>query len=244
MRPSNRSSLELRAEHVKYVGNVAHEFIDRLSDQTPIGEAYLKGNLTLHMHGWIESRPYCLNAFRPIEGQDHRGVWDGNSEEFVLVRVGNVPQGARPIATLKRLQPADHCLVWFLDPAQASVSAGIPTLGPLFDLLRLMWLVFDRKLRLLLDLARVENGESIDEVIEGTPEVVHNLADKDREVGWRPALSGNVLEPATTVWWNTNGIACLTPEGAYMPFEVKTAFLAPSYSRIRIIEGWHAALGL
>jgi hypothetical protein len=110
------STSELLAKHVKYFSDVTNEYLKRLYDWAPISEAHLKSDVARHLHGRIAGAGYGLCAVRPVGRNPDGWVGSGDNEQAMFVRVGEVPEVARPVATVKWLERADDCFMWVADP--------------------------------------------------------------------------------------------------------------------------------
>src|SRR2546423_643892 len=127
------TSLELRLESIKYRGDLRLEYLKRFYDGRPILEQCLNGDVTLHVHGFIANRPYCLTHRRAIlrDGETDKR----ESEVNMLIRIRNVLQPAYPNTAIERLEPAYRCLVF----TRNSLEVAVPRLRPF------LWPIFDRK---------------------------------------------------------------------------------------------------
>lgn len=221
--------LELRIEAVKNAGNLFFEYLKRFNDRTPIIEQYLQGMLTLHIHGLLAGRPYCLGLAKTEGDSD---TWISNEKMAMFVGVGQLPKGARPFAASKWLQPLDSCLVSDAETFQ------IVSMYPGFLLIPSLWPTFNRKLRALLDFPRIQDGELVNEVIKGRPHIVDCFTDEDANARWYVRIDG-IHEHAGEPGWDTNGnLWVRLPEGVQHPLQVTQVLICPSYSRITIVKRW------
>jgi len=178
--------LELRVKRIKYLGDLELKYLHYLNDRTSVIERYLKGDIHIHLHGNIGgatpmNRFFCLTLERPRDNGAcvNRGDIDSDetiriedSESLVFVGVRDFPERLRPVATIARLQRLNNCLVF--DRHAFEVARLQTSLPPL-------WLVFDRKLRALLSLARVKKGQFENEIIKRGAQIVDAFPDKDAQ---------------------------------------------------------------
>lgn len=175
--PAFTNSLELRLERFKRLGNLELDYLNRLNDRRPIGELYVSGEIDLHIHfsmdGMWCATYRCADSIE-IPITDSRipksSVVPLDADKFsVFVSIGEVSKGFRPIASAVWLQPLDCCHMGCIDPLEPHFRPPRKVLFP----------VYDRKLRAVLSNAGVMFGEFKDEIIEGAPKIVTNFTDQD-----------------------------------------------------------------
>lgn len=230
------------------------EYLKRFYDRRSVVERYLKEDISIHVHGiatWIDSdvKECCLTFNTWVDddwplggrlnGKNFRESYDG--QRSMLVWVGNVPERARPITTIVRLQKLYTCLV----SERKALKARLPVGSPKGSIAPTLFATFDRKLCLLLNLAGIEDGKFIDKIIKGAAKVVYGLADEDAE-SWRDKPSAQIDDyGASDLWvyvphrWSEG-----TPENRGFSFEPRQVLFCPTYSRVGIIKGWLQHLGL
>ena len=96
-----------------------------------------------------------------------------------------------------------------------------------------LWRVFDRKLRALLRHAGIELCQLEDQVVERTPQIVGDFADKDRDSHGGVSPSGQI--DGKTMWRlrleiGECGLVLLLPHGIDVGFEIRKVFACPIYS--------------
>jgi len=100
--------------------------------------------------------------------------------------------------------------------------------------LKSLFLVFNRKLSVVLRRAGIELSEFENEIIKGTSEVVANLADKDAEPHIVKSFSGQG-DPCDAVRGmrielNADNICLFREHDFRPPFEISKVLVCPSYS--------------
>jgi hypothetical protein len=215
------------------------DFLDRLYDRRSVSERYAAGHVNLHLHGKLPGNGmwcYTFLAQTSTEvllktGMDMEGgLSPGLNKMPVFVRIGAVTEPSRPVASTVRLQPLNCCHM-------SDIDALEPT--PLNASLKSIFMVFNRKLSVVLRRAGIELGEFENEIIKGSSEVVTNFADKHAEPHVVKSLFGQT--PANAVRGiriELNGDSiCLSREHEIdPPFEISKVFVCPSYSFEAAIE--------
>lgn len=224
------NSLELRLIAEKHLSNLLFEFMERFQDQSSILERYIRGELALHVHFVKPSGIGCFLIEAEIDAD--LTLESRHYQSPVLIRVGQISQNSRPLTTRVRLQEADSCLVFDRESIE-SPDMRLPSL----------FLVFDRKLRILLDVSRVQDGKFINEVIESGPKVVDRLSDQDwderSDLCW--TLNFNV-DGSSTITLRFPDAYCLAVIGEQW-FNPREVFFCPVYSREGMVQRWrHSVL--
>lgn len=176
------SNLEVRFERLKRIGNLRLECLKRFYDGRSVWEQYSGHSPSvLHIHMGLEGAGACLR-YRSAKNHAHLLGANDEGEMPVFIRVGQTAQQSRPVASFVRLQPLYVCDMSGIETSQESLL--LPSLESL-------WRVFDGKLRAALRLTRVENSESVHEIIEGGSQVIGNLADENAnlERDWQMRLA-------------------------------------------------------
>jgi hypothetical protein len=175
-------SLEFRLERIKRLSNARFKFLQRLEDKRPVAERYAEGDVHFHLHFLSGNGMFCacygagniqkLQAIGVgVEGDVKTSLIDRQMPVFV--GVGQLAETPRPVASLVRLKRLDGCNM-------SCVEGLEPTALPM---LKALGLVLDRELGIPVDLAGIQNGKFIDQIIEGGSEIVTKLADQDAQNG-------------------------------------------------------------
>ena len=149
------------------------EYLKRFYDGHSIVERYIEGNSDIHIHGLRGKRFECWVIHSAVINE-LRGVDHGQGDMFI--RVGENVQAARPVASIVRLEALNRCLVAgreFPDVAVSPRAFCAPV--------EAAFVLFDRKLRSLLDASRIEQGKFKHEIVERSPEIIHALPDQDAQ---------------------------------------------------------------
>lgn len=181
----NRSQDELSPETQKQRSNFRLKLLKRLGNQVPIWKHYVEGSSQLHVHilsfGRNTAFAHCVQIRHVSNPLTDVGVGvesTGENDEIpVLVRIVEVGQDPRPVASLARLILPDHCDVWLAD----SFEAGLP------PSLEALWVALNRKLQPSCPVtcgldSGVVPGQREDEVVQGAPKVVGELADTNGDL--------------------------------------------------------------
>ena len=117
-------SLELRVEHINYLGNLELKYLKRFYDRRSVIERYLEGDMSIHVHGIVTGegshmKEGCLTIHARIDNDGGCGSWlnreslnaSDNQQASMLVWVGDSLESARPVASITRLQAFNTCLV-------------------------------------------------------------------------------------------------------------------------------------
>lgn len=230
-RQAGAHSLEIRIESLNYVGNFLLKELERFHDKRPILERYLCGDVELHHHGAAT----CVKSRAVV------AVPDNCQQPGMLVDVGVKPDPLRPLATLERLQPLERCLVSGRERVQPALFAplgGHSVAG--ICLVPTLFRVFNQKLRSILDLTRIKDGELVDEEIERSSEVVDCLPDEDGNEWW--GFDSLLSAGEKSASGHETDCSLRRQDGSYFTFKRVDVFACPSYSRSRIIKGWLNAI--
>src|SRR5207244_3188885 len=150
-------------------------------------------------------------------------------ESPVFVWVGDVAEGLRPVASVVRLQRLDLCDMAAIEVVKPSSLAV--TLEEVFC-------VINGKLSALLRAAGVEDSQLVDEVIEGGPEVVTDLADQDaKQQRWgdlRPIAEQIFFAARLEV--KEHQLALMVTKGLNLSFQLLKVFTCPRYALERAIK--------
>jgi hypothetical protein len=130
-------------------------------------------------------------------------------------------EDARPVASFVRLKPLHLC-----DMIEAEADES-----EFFALRKFLWRVVNRKLRILLGVAGVEERKFVDEVVQRGTQVVANLTNENRDHGIRFWGQRWVPDAGTIrrigIKANRSGIKIILPEQTDMPLQVRKVFLCP-----------------
>lgn len=231
---SSRLPLELGLEISKRVSNLRLDFIKRVGDQRPIFERYLAKDVNLHIHVHASERMWCLTfeALDPVQIIPLKAGVDGNAasafdqdEMPVFVRVGAVSEPPRPVASIVRLKPLDACDMFGVDAFEQDCRAVSG---------KVLCRIHNRKLGLLLRTAGIESGEFVDEIVEGAPKVVANLADQSSDAHTVESLCGkeDIFRAVRRVWidFERDGVSLFLRDDGYFPLQLSKVFVCPAYS--------------
>jgi hypothetical protein len=234
--------LELRLERGKRISNASFDFLKRLYDWHPtekrrslvsIGERCVSGDVNLHIHLHAGERMWCLTfeAVNPVKiflqsrVDSNCDVAPAGDDLPMFVHVRNLAEPSRPVAFHVWLKALDCCDMREVDTFEPT-SLCVPN--------EILCRVHDRKLRALLFLAGIEFSEFKNEIIEGTPEVVTNLAHECAEPSTREGLWGgaDIYRAMRRVWIEIerNGVSLFLKDDGYFPLKFSKVFFCPAYS--------------
>ena len=233
--------LELRLEVSKRISNLQLNYLKRLGDRRSIIERYCGGEAELHIHIAMNRMMCATYRFGNCGERDGirfvepMGKMDGPATfdvcEFpVLIWIGNVSEGPRPVTSCVRLQPLDCCYmsgVDALEPARLNT-----TIKSLFG-------VFDGELRHFLLAAGIQLCEFKDEIIERVPEVVCDLADENADDKGRPDTPACVHDLIMRKLWlelKDDSILLFVEPLVDPALQISKVFLCPTYSFERAVE--------
>ncbi len=162
------NSLELRLERIKRLSNLKFQLLESVYDRRSVVERYVDGDIVIHVHGFASDYRFCATWHR---GDDD---WAGNPCKVpVFVGIGEIAEYLRPLASITRLQPLDHCNMLVADTFEPGVP---PTLEDL-------WFIIDRKLCTLDDLLGIELSQVIYKVVQSRPQVVDGFPNENTDDG-------------------------------------------------------------
>ncbi len=105
-----KSDLELRAKRINHEGDLSLQNIKRFYDGASIAEEYAHGLASFHFHvGSV--RPYASEYFSASVRDMGTATASLSSEFPMLVWIGNVTKGFRPIDSFVRLVRLDRVYV-------------------------------------------------------------------------------------------------------------------------------------
>jgi len=239
---NNLSPLELRLETIKSLDNVEYKLLKCLYNGRSILENYLERENVLHVHGLVGEEGFCAIYLR---ADNNRTIYKGKSS--VLVGIGDISKPFRPLAIIERLQPLNSCDVFRANSSEVFASPRI------FDVtdsgIKRFWRVLDWKLRSLYLLLGIEAGQLINEVIESSPKVIDDFADKDAEFfrnrDWASSDIADINEftpfdrtPYTLII-NGNTINIMLAKDLNPSFQITEVFACPIDPLINAIQGVH-----
>jgi hypothetical protein len=202
--PVEKSDLELRLERLKYRANLKLEAAERWQNRyfTPLWERYRDGvvavyfdieapNREIHrVTVEVYSRETSLGMEPNLCG-DFPSLFGQDVKLSVLVSVGNLAQGFRPLDSVVRLQRLNRGGVLVVQPFQVTFA---PCVKPAILANGMDLAVLNRELRAVLDATvGVPQRQFIDQVIKGGSQVVNDVADDNGQ------LFRNVGKPIETV---------------------------------------------
>src|SRR3990167_5042840 len=186
-------SLELRIERIKRISNLELDMLQCFYDRQPIVERYAKGEIGIHIHFRFSGCAYCaVYVSREAVKLTNRAYLndvfsniDYWSEKPMLVRVRDKRQTMSPISSLVGLQILNNCDMFDAESFQVGRTPSLET----------RWLMFDRKLRIILFNTGVEKGQLVNKVIQGGAQVIGDFANKNA-----PSGRGNILDSAKSAY--------------------------------------------
>lgn len=168
------ASLELRLERIKRLGNLRLDHLKRFYNWQSIAEGYAQGRLEFHTHGQFAGVPFC-GRYLVMEVVN----MPDENEIVVLVQIAQSLKVCGPFASVVRLQPLDCC--------DMGVGETFEVAGRMS--LEAVWRRFDRKLCISSLGSAIQFRQAADQVIQGRPKTVGDLADQDLKlVGDRNVL--------------------------------------------------------
>lgn len=234
-----KDSLKLRLEHIKHLGNLKMELLKSFYDGRSIAERYINGEILLHVHGFASDYRFCA-TWRQGDGDS-----PCNSNEVpVFVWVGNLSEDARPIASIARLQLLDSCNMYIADTFETVLSPPIENL----------FAIIDGKLCFIYDLLGVKASQLIDQVIQGSSQIIDGFANENASKmrNWLHDIGCRTLDPINlmSIWkdnncWlalNDNAITYHLAEGVDPLLQICQVYSCPSSPLISAIEWVHDML--
>jgi len=227
-------SLEVRIKSINYIGDFLLKALEAFHDKRPILERYMRGELECHHHSAASA--YCARTVMMHGGLDFEKM-------PMLIGIGEVKERLGPLTPKTRLQQLERCLVWnrqIMEPHFAPIFAERFACGQMF--VPAFFSAFDQKLRSVQTLTRIQINKLIDEVIEGSAEIVERLPDENGN-DWG---SADVFESASNKCWTNNwrrDRAIGRKDGSNLILKACDMILCPTYSRTCIIKGWLDAIG-
>jgi hypothetical protein len=242
MSDNNLSPLELRLEISKSLSNVEYQLLQCLYNRRSVLENYLKRENVLHVQGLVGEKSFCAIYLR---ADNNRTVHNGKLS--VLVGIGDISKPFRPLATIERLQPLDSCDVF---RANSSEKPIFPLSCDATDsVVKCFWRVLNWKLRSLYLLLGLEAGQFINKIIESSPKVIDDFADKNAEFfrnrDWATSdiADINELTPfgrvSYTLVINGNTTNLILAKDLNPPFQVTEVFACPIDPLISAIQRVH-----
>lgn len=242
------SPLEVRLEISKCASNIIFEFLERLKDRRSVVERYRAGDVHLHLHFIAGERMWCATLERHALNLGEVGIEtgvDGNSglassnyEMPVFVCVGEVSEPSGPVASHIRLQRLHCCDMAGVDAFEEGCCASS---------LEIIFRVHNRKLRAALFSAGIQLGQLEDEIIQGTSEVVTNLAHQDPHAHpeecfrWPTEIYDAVRRIRIEI--KRDGI-CLSPENASdFGIKLRKVFVCPPFSLEAAVKRVNSVIG-
>ena len=255
------SALELRLERLKQISNLRLQLMESVFDgldATPDrvlfdwGQ-YKNGAQNLHFH-FDAVRPFCATYIakcdvvgsaqsRLAECTDTQGAHSrsaGGSEASVFVRIRDLDKKLSPIASVIRLQSLNSCDMRGIEASK----------GGFFILPEFVWGFLNQKLRALLGGTGAQDGQFINEIIQGGAKVIADLPDND------PEQVGGVIETlgddharfirGIRIELNPYGMEVDLSEVGDFPFKLRKMFACPVdpfKSALEWVERHGATLG-
>lgn len=168
---SGQDSLELRLERIKRLDNAESYFLQRLYKWPLSIQDYVEHRVDAHVHIHCGETRWC-GVYRSRVDGHVCGEKVGDDVEFpVLVDVCDSGESFRPVDSIVRLQSLNRCDMCAVD----SLEEGFL---PSFEA---VWRVFDRKLRAALLDSAIKLGEAENEIVEGRPQIIGDVASEDRD---------------------------------------------------------------
>lgn len=232
------NSLEFRIEQIKNFGNLKFQLLESvyIHDGRSIGELYMNGEATLHIHGFIGEYRFCATL---RNGINDRGFGYGKLPVFVWI--GQVSECPRPLASAIWLKPLNHC------DMLVTKTFDIMTMPSPEDL----FTILNGKLSKLLDRVGVVVCQFIDEIVKGCSQVIGNFTYKDfNDVGNRFNREGGLAPnpvDLTTIWqsegcWiaiNNNVITYSLAENINPAIQIRQVYACPFNPLISAIQRLH-----
>ena len=230
------SALELRLEGIKRLGNLQLKLLECVYGRRPIAERYANGDATLHIHGSAGHYLFCAEwRRRDVELTSDR------YEVPVFVGIGQGLEHTRPVTSVERLQSLDRCNMLITDTFEKGIA---PSPETIFSIL-------NRKLRSVYDIADVQLSQVIDEVIQGGPQVIGDLANEYADDRWDLRCEWHGHRPDDTNHLTSlydQGLCCVLTDDTITVFltedisstiQIRQVYACPSHPLISAIERLH-----
>ena len=234
-------SLELRIEQMKCLSNLQFQLLESVHayDGRSLSELYLNGETILHIHGLASDYRFCATL---RNAKDSEG--EGYSKPHVFVRIRQLSESACPVASVIGLQPLNNCDMFVADAFELGFA---PSSEDLFA-------IINNKLRAIFDFARIRACQLIDEVIQGSSQVVNDFPNEDFDnVGdWLSrefTISHDKLNPFAIfrdekLWFalNDNVITHSLAECINPTIQIRQMYACPSNPIISAIQRVHNSI--
>lgn len=232
------NSLELRIEGMKCLSNLQFQLLQSVyvHDGRSIAELYMNGESILHIHGLTSDYRFCATLRNAISDGGF-----GYSKVHVFVRVGQTLENMCPVTSVIRLQPLDNCDMFIADTFEMEVT---PSLESLYG-------IMNRKLCAIYNRARIKICQLIDEVIQGSSQVVDDFSNEDADNVWHwfnreLCITKDNLSPFTifrnkNLWFafNDNVITDSLAECINPAIQIRQVYACPSNPLISAIQRLH-----
>lgn len=171
-----KSGRELLLEEFNRSANLRFEAVQRFHESrfALIWRRYVDGVMGVDVDV-LGAEPYRIHCQINMDGKGDaiESAVGESRQRPVLVWVGNVAEGFRPLDSLVRLERLDHVDVPIRHPLQVTVFNSDEISGG----------IDNRELRAVLDLGRIVSGQFKDNVVQGCSHVVDHIADYERQHG-------------------------------------------------------------
>ena len=187
--------LEVRLERINRRADFHLQNIERFQhgDIIPLWKNYLDGRIRVYVHAWAgaDASADCIAAaieparISEANHMDNELIPSDSCEFPMLVRVGNIAEGFRPLDSVVRLQAFNARDMRYRQSLELGFGSRIE---PTSLAVGISLEVLDEELRSVLSSPTVFNRQLIDEVIEGRPKMV------DGRTHQNGSLQGNIRQ--------------------------------------------------
>lgn len=230
------SAGEVRLECFKRLSNARLDFLDRLCDQRSIIEQYLNSDGNIHLHFSVGIRRWCANYI--CCGAGERSTSNDCAsldvhKSIMFVEVIEVAEAREPIRSVVRLASLDHCSMSVANSFELGMTPRLKHLA----------IAFNRELSTRWLAIGIKECESVNEIIEGTAQVITNLSNQDGRCSGNgnycrltDARSHNEIVRRIRVKLGHESILVFSGEGIEPSLQVSKVFFCPSYTKEGVIE--------
>lgn len=225
-------------EEIKCISNIELQLLQCIygDNLRSVVEMYINGEIGWHVHFSIGSNRFCATWMKGLNVSDN-SIGCGESSVFIGVR--EVSDELRPLASIVRLQKLNVCPMFSAD-----------TFEPVIPLTpEILFAILDKKLRMVYNRAGIEVCKLINQIVEGSPEIVNDFTNQDfndrRDRMRRDSLESDwflstldLLQQIKIVIIDSS-IYCDLPEDIYSTLQIRQMFTCSLDPLISAIQRVH-----
>jgi hypothetical protein len=222
--------LEIRLERLKRASSLGLDNLKRLYDRRAVVELERRSEHSLDIHfRTIGSycATYCSRHISeiidmvPINNVNREFMFGlTRNKHDVLIDIGKVSQGGRPITSTVRLQRLNSCHMRRIEAVEPPTVYPPP---------KSFFIPFDRELSAVNDEPGIESGSLENEVVERRAKVVDDFPDENAEIEIHSRLGTTCTEFLRVVWigMKGNSVDLFLPHPSDFAYQLSKVFLCP-----------------